>query len=292
MATRPSPTLAGMKLGATLADWRRRANCNTKEAAARLDCTHQKIGHIETGRNKISAPELRDLCVFYGVPDDSAAEMEEMRLAAAAPRWWSTFRLPRWLDTFVGLEDGATTAREAQLELIPGLLQIPEYVTALQTVRTLPLDQVAVERAAAARIERQKRLIAPAGPLQFEAVVSEAALRRALGNPAAGPKQIAHLIDMGSRDNVDVRIIPFSRGLHASMSGSFSLLAFDDAPEIGYQEYAFGGHIIDEREVVERMHKIWDELRAQALGADESLRFLAELTGDATHGGSVVVEEV
>src|SRR5688500_3124667 len=105
MATRPSPTLAGMKLGATLADWRRRANFTVRDAAARLGCTHQKVSHIEAARNKVSPPELRDLCVYYGVPDDVAAEMEAMRKAAAQPRWWSTFRLPRWLADYVGLED-------------------------------------------------------------------------------------------------------------------------------------------------------------------------------------------
>jgi transcriptional regulator with XRE-family HTH domain len=281
-----------MKLGATLAEWRKRAGKRVEDAALRLDCTKQKIGHIEAARNKIRVSELRDLCAFYGVPDDVAAEMEQMRVAAAQPRWWATHRLPRWLDNYVGLEDAAWSCRTVQLELVPGLLQIPEYVTALQAVRNLPVDQASVERAAAARIERQKRLTAATDPLKLEVVVSEAALRRALGSPEAGMKQLKHLIDMAGRKNIDVRIIPFDRGLHASMSGSFTLLAFDASPEVGYQEYPLGGHIVDDREAVERMHKIWVELRAQALDEAESMRFLAELTGDTAHDGSVDVEKV
>lgn len=292
MATRTSPTLAGMKLGATLAELRKQAGKRVEHAADHLECTKQKISHIEAARNKIRVSELRDLCAFYGVTEDVAAELEEMRLAAAQPRWWSTYRLPRWLADYVGLEDAAKTYRGVQLELVPGLLQTPEYVTALQAVQNLPADQAAVERAAAARIQRQKRLTASEDPLRLEAVVSEAALRRVLGSPSVGVEQIRHLLDMGDRENIDLRVLPFDRGLHASMTGSFALLEFETAPDVGYQEYPFGGHIIDDQEAVERMHKIWFELRAQALDKGESLRFLAELTGESAHEGSSGLEKV
>lgn len=275
-----------MKLGTTLADWRNKAGMKTRDAAAYLECSHQKIGHIEAARNNVTVSELRDLCRLYQVPPRAAAEMEEMRRAAAAPRWWSTFRLPRWFADYVGLEDAASCVHEFHLELVPGLLQIPEYVRAVQVIRT-PGEQAAAERAAAVRLERQKRLMSDDDPINLEVVMSESAVRRALGDDRVGVAQIRHLVTMGQRANIDLRVIPFESGLHTSMSGSFTILKFDDAPSVGYQEYAVGGHIVDESEVVDQMHIIWLELRAQALGADESLRFLAGLTGDATHDEAV-----
>lgn len=280
MATRTNPTLAGMRLGTTLAEWRRKAGKSTRDAGGYLECTHQKIGHIEAARNKISVSELRDLCAFYQVPPDAAAEMEAMRQASALPRWWSKHRLPRWLADYVGLEDAATVAREVALEVIPGLLQAEEYVNAQRAMPALVADQTGVERAASVRLVRQHRLSAEADPLRLEAVVSEAALRRALGDPRVGMVQIKHLIEMARRPNVELHILPFSAGLHMSMTGSFSLLDFDTEPSVGYQEYAVGGHIVDDREAVDHMLKIWFNLRAQALDVDESLRFLAEVTGE------------
>lgn len=283
MATRPSPTLAGMQLGNTLAALRKKAGLKVEHAAARLDCSLQKIGHIETGRNKVSVSELRDLCAYYDVPSDVAAELEEMRVAAAQPRWWSTYRLPRFLADYVGLEDAARVVREVQLEVVPGLLQTEEYVTAQRNTPGLVADQAAIERAAAVRLVRQKRLSDPQ-PMRLEVVISEAALRRAQGDSRIGAGQMEHLKDMAERKNIDLRILRFDAGLHASMNGGFVLLEFDKNPPVGYQEYAVGGHIVDDQDAVGQMHKIWDVLRAQALGADESLRFLAELTGASYDG--------
>jgi transcriptional regulator with XRE-family HTH domain len=280
-----------MKLGTTLAEWRKRAGKSTRDAAAHLECTHQKVSHVEAARNKISVSELRDLCAFYEVPPEAAAEMEAMRRASALPRWWSTYRLPRWFADYVGLEDAAATVQEFQVELIPGLLQIPEYVRSVQVVRS-PEEQVAAERAATVRLERQKRLDSEDNHLRLEVVISESALRRALNDTRVGVAQVRHLVAMGQRENIEIQVIPFAAGLHASMSGSFTLLGFEDSPSVGYQEYAVGGHIVDDQDVVGQMHIIWHKLRAQALDVDESLRFLAELTGDAAHHGTVGMEEV
>jgi Domain of unknown function (DUF5753) len=135
-----------------------------------------------------------------------------------------------------------------------------------------------VDRQVAARIQRQKRLTDPQ-PLQFSAVVSEAALRRCANHPAIAPGQFQHLIDRASLPNVELRILPFTGGLHPSMSGSFTLLGFPDEtlPDAAYQEYAVGGHVIDEQAIVARLDRLYGALRDQALGADESLVLISEL---------------
>jgi hypothetical protein len=63
------------------------------------------------------------------------------------------------------------------------------------------------------------------------------------------------------------------------MSGSFSLLRFPDGllPDAAYQEYAVGGHVIDDQIIVGRLDKLYAALRGQALGADESLAVISEL---------------
>lgn len=78
---------------------------------------------------------------------------------------------------------------------------------------------------------------------------------------------------------VSLRVLPFAAGMHPSMSGSFALLSFPDEalPDAAYQEYAVGGHLIDEPTIVGRLDTLYAALRGQALGADESLALISEL---------------
>lgn len=50
------------------------------------------------------------------------------------------------------------------------------------------------------------------------------------------------------RPNIEIRVLPFDVGLHSGMSGAFALLNFPEGmlPDAGWQEYALGGHIIDD----------------------------------------------
>lgn len=73
-------------------------------------------------------------------------------------------------------------------------------------------------------------------------------------------------------------MLPFDLGLHVG-TGPFTLLAFPDQllTDAVYQEYAVGGHIIDDPSVVARLATLFDELRSQSLDADESLTMIAQL---------------
>ena len=64
------------------------------------------------------------------------------------------------------------------------------------------------------------------------------------------------------------------------MSGSFVVLTFGTgvAPPVGYQEYAVGGHIVEDQDAVRRLMELWELLRRQTLDPDESLRWLSGLS--------------
>lgn len=81
-----------------------------------------------------------------------------------------------------------------------------------------------------------------------------------------------------------IQVLPFDAGLHSGMSGAFTVLSVPDGllPDAGWQEYALGGHIIDDPSDVASLTTLYDELRDQALGCDESLTLLAEFA-ENTH---------
>jgi transcriptional regulator with XRE-family HTH domain len=270
------PTIRRHQLGIELRRLREAAGLTRAQAAHIVDCSHTKITHMEIGRSSPRKTELIVLLQYYGADEEHLDALEQLRQEASQRGWWSTARLPEWLAAYVGLEAGAVSLRSFELEVIPGLLQTEQYARELHLLRDLTPDEV--DRRVAARIRRQVRLATP-DPLQLSGVVSEAALQRCARHPTVAADQLRHLLDQARRPNVDLRVLPFAAGLHSSMSGSFTLLSFpaEVLPDAAYQEYAVGGHVIDDESVVGRLANIYSELRSQALGSDESLTMIAEL---------------
>jgi transcriptional regulator with XRE-family HTH domain len=276
--TMAGPTLRKRQLGIELRRLRDAATISREAAAAEIACSPTKITHLESGRNSPRKAELKVLLQFYGASAEEHATLEELRLEASQRGWWSTARLPEWLAAYVGLETDATSLRSVEIELIPGLLQTEAYAREIHRLGDHMTAPDEIERRVAARMQRQRRLTEPT-PLQLSVVVSEAALHRCANHPTVAREQLNRLIERADLPNVELRVLPFAAGLHPSMMGSFALLSFPDAllPDAGYQEYAVGGHVIDDQVIVGRLDKLYSALRGQALGADESLAVISEL---------------
>lgn len=271
------PTVRRLQLGIKLEQLRVAAGVSRPDAAAAIGCSEPRIGHIETGRN---APSKSDLIVLvarlYGADETTLAALEELREEASKRGWWSTYRLPKWLAGYVGLEADAVSLRCLDIEIIPGPLQTEQYMRRLYTLSDLPPAKD-IDRHVRARLQRQDRLSGP-DALQLSVVVSEGALERCARDAAVADAQLAQLLDRATWPNVELRVLPFDLGLHIG-TGPFTLLAFPDQllADAAYQEYAVGGHIIDDQSVVARLARIFDELRGQSLDADESLTMIAQL---------------
>ncbi|MGH3719682.1 MAG: helix-turn-helix domain-containing protein [Pseudonocardiaceae bacterium] len=277
------PTVRRIQLGDKLEQLRVAAGVSRLDAAAAIGCSEPRIGHIETGRN---APTKSDLIVLverlYRADEATLAALEELRAEASKRGWWSTYRLPKWLAGYVGLEVDAVSLRCLDIEMVPGLLQTEPYMRRLYALSDTPPGKE-TDRLVRARLQRQDRLTGP-NALQLSAVVSQGALERCVRDESVAGAQLAQLCDRATWPNVDLRVLPFDLGLHIG-AGPFSLIAFPDQllPDAAYQEYAVGGHIIDDPAVVARLATIFDELRDQSLDADESLAMIAQLARQTRH---------
>jgi transcriptional regulator with XRE-family HTH domain len=268
------PTMRKRRLGSELRKLREVAGVAAERAAAELDCNVSKIRHVEGGRNAPSKSDLKALCELYGASANVHAVLEDIRKGASKPGWWSTYRLPRWLNAYVGAESDARTVSTFGLELIPGLLQTEAYARAVHEVVGIANPEKVVK----ARVKRQERLSEEI-PLTLNAVVSEGAIRRAAGADFA-KEQFQHLLDMAAKPNVSLRILPFSAGLHTSMSGGFTLLEFD--PEVGqptgYLEYVGAGQLVDDPDIVRSMAARFAGLQGQAASEEDTADFISEWT--------------
>jgi transcriptional regulator with XRE-family HTH domain len=278
MVNMAGPTIRRRQLGIELQRLRDAAEITRQVAATAIGCSPARIGHIESGRNVLGKAELIVLARDqYGADTDTLATLEELRQEASRRGWWSIYGLPEWLSAYVGLEHDAVSVRSLELEVVPGLLQTEAYARELYALSGRSSAKE-VDRRVAARIHRQERL-SGTDPLQLTAVVSQAALERCARHPRVAAAQLRQLADRAQWPNIELRVLPFDLGLHVGMSGPFSLLSFPAQllADAVYQEYAVGGHVIDDESVVSQLDILFSKLHGQALGSDESLAMIVEL---------------
>lgn len=89
--------------------------------------------------------------------------------------------------------------------------------------------------------------------------------------------QLAHLLELRRREWVRVQILPFSAGTHAGLPGSFSLLRFDDDPDIVYTEDFVQGHMTANPQALREGSLRYDHLQAAALSVEDSTALIARV---------------
>ena len=97
-------------------------------------------------------------------------------------------------------------------------------------------------------------------------------LRRKIGDTLGMQKQLAHLVNISTRSNVSVRVLPLAAGPHvASSAGSFSILEFpavgtaSPEPTTIYSENLTGALYLDKPREVETYQETWAEMERIAL---------------------------
>jgi len=244
------PTVLRILLGTQLRRLRESRGISAQEAARAIRGSESKISRIELGRNAIREIDVLDLLTYYGVGTAEREQLLSLAEQASRPGWWHRYNdiLPDWFQTYVGMEEAATSIRIYEPQFIPGLLQTHQYAAAVLAVGDIPISEA--ERHVILRKERQRRFTE--GRLKLWAVVEETALRRPIGSKEILRDQLRYLLSL-SRKNLTLQIIPFGMGGHAAPSG-FSILRFaePDLPDIAYLEHLTSALYFDKKSDVDR----------------------------------------
>lgn len=274
------PTVIRIALGSRLRRLRESCGVSREAAGDAIRGSHAKISRLELGRTGFKERDIRDLLTLYGVTDDDKREPYlDMARKANDPGWWQSYSdlLPAWFETYVGLEQAATTIRTYEAQFIPGLLQTADYA---RSVIMLGNDDE-TERRVAVRMRRQKILHRRAAPTLW-AVIDENALRRPVGGMKVLREQIEHLINISDMPNVRIQVLPYSAGGHSAAGGPFSILRFPEPelPDIVYTEQLTSSLYMEKRHDVELYMSVMNQLSVQALSPAESLQFLWQILAD------------
>src|SRR5579859_263940 len=244
---------------------RPRAAMSRDDLAARINYGPSLVGMVESMR-RVPRLDFAQRCDEALVTTGTFARLHEHLRTAPFPSWFRPF---------VQHEAEATALRWFEQTLVPGLLQTADYAHALLGTR-VGANGDDVDQAVAARLERQAILERDDPPLLW-VVIDEGVLRCPVGGSDVMGAQIEHLIEMATRANIVIQVIPYSVGAHVGVNGAFVIADFASTPSIVYLETALTGLVIERAEDVAAVTLTYDTLKAEALPRAASLELLREV---------------
>jgi transcriptional regulator with XRE-family HTH domain len=250
-----------------------------EEVAERLLVSQSKISRLENGRRSISPRDVRDLCGVYEVQDKKLVEsLMQMARESRQQGWWHAFaELSPSYSVYIGLETDASSLRVYEPLVVPGLLQTPEYASAVISGALPEIGEEEVNSRVQVRMRRQQRIREVRNPLRLWAVVDEAALRRTVGGVRIMAEQLDSLVESSLLPNVTLQVMPFGAGAHPGVNGQYSILEFPEASDstVIYLEGGTSDLYLEKPHDVQHYSVMYEHLRAQALSPRQTRDFIA-----------------
>ncbi|GAA4229423.1 helix-turn-helix transcriptional regulator [Actinomadura meridiana] len=181
-----------------------------------------------------------------------------------------------WFGRWQEVEGQATELWAFQAFVLPGLLQTEGYATAVLHASHHNAD---AEEEIATRLERQK-ILDQEDPPTLVALIAEATLRNNMGGKKVMREQLLHLVEMASRENVIIQVIPAESEVCAGFTGPFVVANFDGGDDVAYVDNAISGDVIEDAAAVARLRRMFNIFRADALRAQESIEFILRLADE------------
>jgi len=263
---------------------RESAGLKQKEAADRVVWSLSKLIRIETGAVPITPADVRLLLLEYGVDEDLRNDLVELAKQARKPDNWADYRdyISPAMQTLLDNEAAASVILQFEPAVVPGLLQTPDYTSAL--LKEQGISSKKAEKIQEIRYKRQEVLQSKDRPdLNF--LLGEAALSYAIGGAQVMRMQIKRLRELADShtDNLLLQTLPFSLGGYPGMDRSFTLYQFRVAvlPDLLYMENSRDDFAErDDRETVDLYYgHFWDLWERANRGAGGNA-LLAQLHND------------
>ncbi|MCY0945257.1 helix-turn-helix domain-containing protein [Streptomyces antarcticus] len=256
-------------LGRQLSTWRKAADMRAADFGAAIGYGEDQVRKVEGGR-RIPRPEYLDKA------DDVLRAGGRI---AAMKKDFEQVRYPKKVRDLAQMEAKAVELSAYSSHNVHGLLQTPEYATALFGMRRPAYSRDETEQILAARMARRSIFERTPGPaLSF--VQEEVTLRRRIGGTMVLRRQLENLLEVGNLPNVEFQVMPTDIEEHAGMGGRIQVLKFMDGTAVGRSDGAFNGRPVSDPKQLRILELRYGIIRAQALRPRDSLAFIEELLGE------------
>ncbi|MEU9833065.1 helix-turn-helix transcriptional regulator [Streptosporangium sp. NPDC048047] len=272
-------TLRAQWLGQQLRELREANSLLLKDVAEYLQRDPSTASRFESGEYPIRRPDLLALLDLYGVADSGRREsLMKLSQEVWQKGWWDGYatEVAGALIDYVWLESRAREIRAFDNVLLLGLFQTEEYARAVIEAAESGAEKHQIERWVELRMTRQE-ILKDEDPPRLSVIIDEAVLRREVGGPECMVNQLHHLIEHASQPNIEIRVLPFSAGAHASPTGAFRILQMKDPyPEVAYVETPKGAVYVESPDT-ERFMLTYDDLRKLTLAPEDSAELISAL---------------
>jgi transcriptional regulator with XRE-family HTH domain len=280
---RVGPMIRRWQLGAALRMHRETAGASIREAAVEIGVQPGTMSKIEGGRQAIRVQYVKLLAAMYEVPADARADLLGAAEEANQPGWWVSYSrwVPDWFRLFLAYESEASDLRSYESELVPGLLQTPDYARATVLATRPDSSPADLDRQVELRRARQERMTTDDAPT-MHVVLNEAVLRRLVGGPRVMRAQLEHVADLSEHPDVTVQLLPFAAGAHPAMTAPFLLLGFAPEPRMNcvYLENGRGALYLEKEQDLQRYEAMFAQLTGMALDEQATRDALTKVAND------------
>ncbi|MFI8419357.1 Scr1 family TA system antitoxin-like transcriptional regulator [Streptomyces sp. NPDC085479] len=249
--------------------FRKRAGLTQEQFAPLVGYSLPMVASIEQGRrlpSKGFVEKAEEVLDAFGV------------IRAAAKHLTRKAGLAKWFEEWAELEPQAVTLYTFESRLVPGLFQTPAYARTLFEEQIPAMGDDKIESNLVARVERANILTERPETI-FSFIIEEHALRRQVADADVMRGQIDHILALGKRRNIDIQVMPQTRGHHAGLDGPLRLLETQENAWYAYCEGQETGQLISDPKVVSILQQRYARMRAQALSVEASVGLLREMRG-------------
>jgi transcriptional regulator with XRE-family HTH domain len=248
-----------------------------EDVAGRLGVAPSTLSRIETGKAPTRTSYLTLLLDIYGVTDTGhRRQLSDSAREGQRKGWWADSNDLLSVNTrhYLSLEPAATRICAYAPELIPDLLQAPDY--ALAAIRaTRPGIRPNPARQLAAITSRRQDILRRDG-FSLHAVIDESALRTTIGSSDVMAGQIRHLAEVAATPAVTVQVLPMAT-TKPVLCAPATLLGFPADPDIACTGGACGPIAFCDNASARTTKDAFARLANAALPADESARLISTL---------------
>ncbi|KUN25019.1 DNA-binding protein [Streptomyces corchorusii] len=271
VASRPKKVGSWYAVGALVAHFRKKARLTQEQFAESANLAVDTVRSIEQGR--------------LALQPDRAEQFDELldtggALTVVVAKLPVRDRIVQFAQGLVDHEQEALSILSYETQVVPGLLQTPEYCRAVFDYRYPALGSETAEQWVQARMERQliwHRERPPVGHF----ILEESILRRPVGSPDTMHEQFRQILEYTKPVHMSFQIMPMDQTPHAALDGPMVLLETPEHERLVYLEVQRASFFVDDPEEVSGYHHKYGMLRSQALPCDESERLLKGLLGES-----------
>ncbi len=276
------PTVRRRRLGAELRAIREARGLSLEQVQDGLGYDMTRLSKLENARIAVKVPEVEKILDFYEYQNGNRDDLLLLARDGGKRGWWlSLSGLTPFFADLLPLEAEASRIKTYSPNLMPGLLQTPEYARAIITATRLMEVGRSVEDQVELRMARQGVLRKPDAPHVWFVMHEAALVARIAGDDGSIMReQLQRLVSLAKLPNVELQVVPNTATLHAGLAGGgFTIIGFPESSDLDvvHTDRMGGAAYIEDKEEVALYSAAFQKVTAEALSPDASLRRITQL---------------